>query len=337
MCRSTWVWSLGILGVLVLSACAEDLSPGMPRAVEVEIQDLDGFDHELDGRLGLWIEDGAGEFHWLGTLDPAVAPQPVREIPHRSGARLLISVHSPGQEGIPEAPGSSVLWTGSVPEAGQELRLEFEGGVLQPGREFRERPGQFTIFSPSTGHLGRYPFHEESGVWLFNTQPRVTDQNDTWVRLTPLSPGWIYEHWAVRDLGLPDEIWLSAGKFAPDRFGVVRERDHTGWGPFSGVADYEVAGEEQFPGADWFANPLDLPFPADLELPLDLTEVTPEGQSRWTYVISVEPAFDLVEPLTEERPFPLRPYMTPVGSAGPGMPRPLELSADLPRAFVRGS
>ena len=86
----------------------------------------------------------------------------------------------------------------------------------------RERPGQFTMFSPSDNGLYGYPSHEESGIWLFNMAPRATEQRDMWVRLTPLREGWIYEGWMVRDIDTPQSIWLSYGKFLPDAVRTAR-------------------------------------------------------------------------------------------------------------------
>lgn len=272
--------------------------------------------------LEAWLEGDDGWYR-LGTLS---AERARFDLTDAVGVvrRVAISVRAAEEPG--DAPVRLVL-QGEV--RGGVADLSPVGALTRGAQELREYPGQFTIFAPSTGHLARYPHHEESGVWLMNTQPRETEQDDAWVRLTPLDEGWFYEHWVVRDLGSEEEIWLSNGKFRPNRFGVVIGRDHTGWGPFSGVADYETAGEEEVPGADYYGNPLGLPFPEALELPLDLTEQSADGLSRWHYVITAEPSSDWNEPLTTERPFPVMLYVEPFGTGGPGEPRALRLRTDL--------
>jgi hypothetical protein len=172
-------------------------------------------------------------------------------------------------------------------------------------------------------------------VWLFNVRPRETPQNDMWVRMTQLTPGWTYEGWVVRDLGTPNEIWLSYGKFLPDATGALSAKDDTGWGPFSGVIDFRTAGVEDFPGDDWISNPLGYPFPPALTLPLNLRETDASGRLRWTHVITVEPSTNRGEAVGSERPFFIRPYSDPVGDGGPGVPRVITYrSAGVPGGVV---
>ena len=56
-------------------------------------------------------------------------------------------------------------------------------GLVQGDLQLHRQPGTFTMFSPSDNSWAGYPSHEESGVWLFNVRPRITPQNDAWVRL----------------------------------------------------------------------------------------------------------------------------------------------------------
>jgi hypothetical protein len=177
------------------------------------------------------------------------------------------------------------------------------------------------MFTPSDNGAHGYPSHEESGVWLFNMQPRETEQGDMWVRLTQLSPGWVYEGWMVRVMDQPGAVWLSYGKFLPDYTGAINSRDDTGWGAFSGVVNFRTDGEEEFPGDDWIANPLNYELPGGLALPLDLREKTAVGAPRWTHVITIEPARDRGEAIGAERPFVVRPYSDAFGDLGPGIPR----------------
>jgi len=198
----------------------------------------------------------------------------------------------------------------------------------------RERPGQFTMFSPSDNFRNGYPSHEESGIWLFNMAPRETQQGDMWVRLTQLQQGWVYEGWMVRDIDTPNAVWLSYGKFLPDASGTVNTRDDTGWGEFSGVTDF-LKGEEEFPGDDWISNPLGYQVPGGLSLPLNLREKSTTGAGRWTHLITIEPSSDRGEPVTTPRPFTIRPYRDPFGDGAPGTARTITFRADgVPRGEV---
>jgi hypothetical protein len=188
------------------------------------------------------------------------------------------------------------------------------------------------MFTPSDNDSAGYPSHEEAGVWLFNMSPGETPQRDYYVRVTQLQRGWTYEGWMVRDLGTARAIWLSYGKFIPDWTGALNQPDDTGWGPFSGVTDYRVARLEDFPGDDWISNPLRLPWPSELTLPLNLREKDAAGALRWTHVVSIEPATDRGEPITTERPFFLQPYVDAFGDLAPGVARVLTLHASgMPR------
>jgi len=325
---------LSLVVSLGLIACESTTGPEIREGslVELTYDGLPALDPELDGSYAGWILRNGGQVTALGSLDFQGSGSISVTVSVPDAVGLLVAVVPPDVSD--HAPPEHPMLQGSFRRG--EIELSYEGAVTQASLPLRERPGQFTIFAPSTGPFYRYPHHEESGIWLFNTQPRETEQGDTWLRLTPLAAGWLYEHWVVRDIDGPHPIWLSGGKFRPNQWGIVSERDDTGWGPFSGVASYEVVGTEEFPGADWFANPLDLPFPEELELPLDLTEQTTLGESRWHMVITIEPSFDQGEPLTTERPFVLRPYREPVGTGGPGEPRTIELSPEL-LPTVRGT
>src|SRR5690606_35776547 len=82
-------------------------------------------------------------------------------------------------------------------------------------------------------------------------------------------------------------------------------------GPYSGPPAFGGPGPEETPAADWLQSPRGLPLPAGVSLPLDLLERTAAGESRWTHVISIEPATDRGEPIGAERPFFLQPYRDP--------------------------
>lgn len=276
---------------------------------------LPALDAQREGYYEAWAIDGAGGAHSMGVVAPGASVTLVT--PVGGVVAVEITVEPPGASD--GAPSAQRLLRGAIGSGGGELSLP--GAVTQGDLELRREPGTFTVFSPSNNSWEGYPSHEEAGIWLFNIRPRDTPQNDAWVRLAQLQAGWTYEGWVVRDFGTPNAIWLSYGKFLPDQTGAVSGRDDTGWGPFSGVLDFQTAGEEEFPGDDWISNPLNFPFPPELSLPLDLQEKTPGGASRWTHVITIEPSRDRGEPIGAERPFFLRPYHDPFGDGGAAVPR----------------
>jgi hypothetical protein len=282
---------------------------------------LPALDASRDGSYEAWATDADGRTYSLGRFTSSVG-----EVRFESPAERLrtfeITVEPPGDSD--DQPSSQRLLRGSF--SGARFELSVVNAVTRGG-ELRKEPGTFTMFSPSDNHTG-YPSHEEAGIWLFNTRPRETPQNDMWVRLTPLHASWTYEGWMVRDMGSANEIWLSYGKFDPDPTGALSLKDDTGWGPFSGIVNFRTESVENFPGDDWISNPLGFPFPSQLTLPLNLREKNASGELRWSHVITIEPASDRGEPIGSERPFSLRPYHDPFGDARAGDPRKITYRPD---------
>lgn len=317
---------LAMILAACLAACggsdAEPIGPA-GTVIVLEFRGLRALDPEREGRYGVWIVDARDQRHYAGELKLSASGTAEVETPVPNGVAIEITLEPPGG-------GSSTtplrLLHGRFSNG--RATLSIEGAVTAGNQPLRRRPGQFTMFTPSNNWRDGYPSAEEAGIWLFNMAPRETEQNDQWVRLTPLRPGWVYEGWMVRDIDSPGAIWLSYGKFLPDAGGAVNSRDDTGWGPFSGVVDFRTAGEEDYPGDDWISNPLGFPWPSELPLPLDLREKTPSGEFRWTHVITIEPAFDQGEPIGSERPFLIRPYRDPFGDGGPGVPRSITFRED---------
>ena len=312
---------LGVALVVLLQGCGSDgasgsAAPQQPSSIVLSLTNLRALDPVTEGSYQAWLVP-AGQPTSLGKFIAASSVTLGVSSGISDGTELWITVEPPGSAGT--APSTQRLFRGAF--RGSAADLSLVGAVTQGTLTLRQRPGQFTMFSPSDNALDGYPSYEESGVWLFNMSPRTTDQNDMWVRLSQLAPGWTYEGWMVRDIGQASAIWLSYGKFTPDYTGAVNSRDDTGWGPFSGVVNYKTDGEEEFPGDDWISNPLNLPFPKDLTLPLNFRETTPAGTQRWTHVITIEPAFDRGEPVGSSRPFLLQPYRDPFGMGAPGEAR----------------
>jgi hypothetical protein len=327
-CKPCGLWLLA----LALSSCGDGATAPQIEAgaaLKLVTVGLPVLDLAREGRYQAWVIDGVGRAFSVGDVQPTAELTLVS--PVGGVTAFEITVEPPGDGDA--RPSEQQLLRGTFRGGGADLSIV--GAVTQGDLPLRATPGTFTMFSPSDNSWAGYPSNEESGIWLFNVRPRDTPQNDAWVRLTQLQSGWTYEGWMVRDFGAPDAIWLSYGKFVPDWTGAVNGRDDTGWGPFSGVLDFRTGGEEEFPGDDWISNPLSLPFPPGLTLPINLREKTASGASRWTHVITIEPAVDRGEPIGSERPFFLRPYHDPFGDGGPGAPRVITfLDETVPRGRV---
>jgi anti-sigma-K factor RskA len=326
-------WRAPLLA-LAVSSCGDGATGpqiAAGTALELVTVGLPVLDRAREGRYEAWVIDGSERPFSAGSFEPAAAVTLVSPVGGVSA--FEITVEPPGD--TDDRPSEQRLLHGRFRERGADLTIA--GAVTQGDLALRDTPGTFTMFSPSDNSWAGYPSNEESGIWLFNVRPRETPQNDAWVRLTQLQAGWTYEGWMVRDFGAPppDAIWLSYGKFIPDWTGAVNGRDDTGWGPFSGVLDFRTGGEEEFPGDDWISNPLNFSFPAALTLPLNLREKTTAGASRWTHVITIEPARDRGEPIGSERPFFIAPYRDPFGDGGPAAPRAITFHREtVPRGRV---
>jgi hypothetical protein len=320
--------------LLALAACSAGATdPGGGKSytsLTFTFAALRALDPTTEGAFAAWVNEG-GQFRRLGAFDGASAVTLPLAQSLGDGAELWISIQPPGDAGT--TISAQKLLRGVVHNGAADLTVV--GALTQGTLTLRERPGQFTMFSPSDNALNGYPSNEDSGIWLFNMRPELTEQKDMWVRLTQLDPGWTYEGWMVRDIGTADAIWLSYGKFTPDYTGAVNTRDNTGWGPYSGVVDFRTDGEEEFPGDDWISNPLSFPLPNGLTLPLDLRETNASGVFRWTHVITIEPAWNRDEEIGTERPFLVRPYQDSFGGGGPGTARTITFHPDaVPGAHV---
>ena len=332
MSRAIAVRSLALGLSLAGAGCGSDptASVAAGATLALSVTGLVPLDGTAAGRYEAWVVDRGGTSHSLGVVDPRAGGGLTFSNPVADPATFVITYEPRGDTDA--APSPHRLLAGSIRNG--RARLSVEGAITASDLPLRDRPGQFTMFSPSDNFRNGYPSHEESGVWLFNMAPRETPQGDMWVRLTQLQPGWVYEGWMVRDIDTPNAVWLSYGKFLPDPSGTVNTRDDTGWGEFSGVTDF-LKGEEEFPGDDWISNPLGYQVPGGLTLPLNLREKSSTGTGRWTHLITIEPSSDRGEPVTTPVPFTVRPYRDPFGDGAPGTPRTITFRADgVPRGEV---
>lgn len=303
--------------LLFALGCSDAVGPRIASGTTLSLTTtaLSALDPAQQASYAAWLIDAAGDAHSAGRFVPGVAVSIVSPID--DARAFAITIERPNA--ALDHPSAQLLLRGDLVNGVADLSVV--GALTQGTLPLRERPGQFTMFTPSDNEFFGYPSHEESGVWLFNMNPAGTDQNDFYVRLTQLGVGWTYEGWMVRDHGSAQAIWLSYGKFLPDWTGALNQPDDTGWGPFSGVTDFSNSRLEDFPGDDWISNPLSFPFPAGLTLPLNLREKDAAGKLRWTHVITIEPSSDKGEAIGSEQPFFLKPYVDGFGDLNPGMPR----------------
>lgn len=253
------------------------------------------------------------------------------EMPIEGVVGAMVSVEPPG-DADPEPSLTRVL-RGQFEGAQAELVVE---GAVTDGRPFQPEPGAHSLFTTSNNSQG-YPSDENAGLWLFTLTPRQNTHGTREVKVTPLERGWTYEGWVVRQ-GEP-EVWISYGKFRPDELSLLTSRDDTGVGPFAGVQDFRNGGVEDVPGEEWFsfeiADELGIDLPGGMDLPLQLDAIADDGTALWHHVITVEPAWNLVEGPVEGDPFPFKVYENEIGAGGPGLPRLIRPAGETPRAVVR--
>ncbi len=323
-----------LLALALLSACGDETT-GPTGAVDVvlELENVRPLDPETEGSYQGWVVDGDDQIHSAGRFTVGPALSATVASPIASPAHLFITVEPPGD--ADDAPSQQKLLGGTFQGDRAELGIV---RYLTSGLELEEAPGTHALFTPSDNLELGYPSHEDAGIWLFNLFGDTADAS-FYLDFTPLSRGWTYEGWVVRDYGSASEVWLSYGKFQPDQRRQARFRDDTGLGPFSGQIDYEHAMPQEIvmPGDDWVANPHGYPVPGGLELPLDLNGSAAEGiPSRYTHVITVEPMPDTAEAPWLARPFLVQPYRNAIGQGPPDERRVVELfPGGLPRGTAR--
>lgn len=346
--RSTHFTRAGLALGCVLGACTEGgTAPPLAKGPDVQltIEHLLPFDAPPDRRYVAWVLDDAARFHSLGPVapDPPGDWEGVLQSPIENPAVVLISVEPAGEE--PGRPSLRMVIGGPVRDG--EAALEVSG-YLTPNIPLETAPGAHLLGTHWESGPAGIPARNDAGIWLYDPAGDTADAS-LYLTFTPLTEGWTYGGWVVRDHGTPDEVWVSYGTFRPDPFRRASTRDYTGLGPFSGKTDYRRALPQavSYPGDDWLANPLDLPVPGSLPLPFDLNGCMDDpaedclargeepGPSRWTHVITVEPYEDRYQNPWLARPSPIRVYRNAIGEAPPDSLRELRFLADeIPRGHA---
>ncbi len=286
-------------------------APDATVALDITIENLAPLNATTEGRYHAWVIDAERTPHSAGafTVSGPGAQTISLTSPIGAPAEIMITIEPPNDTDA--KPGLRLIG-GRVSAGAAELETN---RFLTPGVPLEPNPGQHYLFTPSDNFELGYPSYEDAGIWVMNFFEKEED-GTFFVTFTPLTPGWTYEGWVVRDWGTPGEIWVSYGKFNPDNRRKANSRDNTGLGPYSGQLQYASAmqNEVYFPGDDWLANPHGFPIPGNLELPFDLNGDRARGiPSRWTHVITIEPASDMNEAAWLARPFFLRPYRNAIG------------------------
>jgi hypothetical protein len=296
--------------------------------VDLALSGLRPVDPATEGTYEAWAIGSDGVIRSAGRFVLPPDGRVTVRSPIENPEHFMLTVEPPGD--VDEQPSPHKLLGGRFSGATAQLDVN---RYVTAGIPLEPNPGSHVLFTPSdNGELG-YPSYEDAGIWVFNIKGDTAD-GSFYIKLTPLTAGWAYEGWAVRDYATDSAVWVSYGKFAPDHFRRVNRRDDTGLGPFSGQLDYRRAMPQEivFPGDDWVANPYDLPVPGDLSLPFDLNGNFAEGSpSRWTHVITIEPWGPQREPEmpVDARPFLLQPYRNAIGEAPWDEPRVIEYHAEL--------
>lgn len=321
---------LGKLPVLAAAAlflgCAGEGGVGPPIEGQVDVtlsfERLPSLSAD-EGSYEAWAVGSDGSIRSAGRFALSASGSATVTSPIENPEYFMITVEPPGDDD--DQPSGHKLLGGRFSAGVAELDLN---RYVTAGIPLEEEPGTHALFTPSDNAERGYPSFEDAGIWVFNVGGDTLD-GSFFITVTPLTAGWSYEGWVVRDYGTPDAVWLSYGKFAPDNFKRARYRDDTGLGFFSGQLDHRHAMplEIVMPGDDWLDNPFSLPVPGDLSLPLDLNGDATQGiQSRFTHVITIEPWGPNRDPEMphEARPFSLRPYRNAIGEATAEVPRTIE-------------
>ena len=325
-----------VTGLLSVGLVSCDPTVGPPNAnpvnVSLSFSNLPVLDEATHGTYEAWSIGSDGSIWSAGRFNVTAAGTAEVVSLIDNPEAFMITVEPVGD--MDDQPSSQKLLGGMV--FGDSAELDIHRYVSPIPLE--DKPGTHVLFTPSDNAALGYPSYEDAGIWLFNISGDTID-GSFYLDFSPLTKGWIYEGWVVRDYGLPSEVWVSYGKFEPDNFRQANVRDDTGLGPFSGQLDYEKAMPQEivFPGDDWVANPYDLPVPGGLTLPFDLNGTIADGiMSRWTHVITVEPIFDETEDPWLAEPFFIKPYRNPIGEGTADEPRTILFFPDeLPMGVAR--
>jgi hypothetical protein len=313
---------------LALAACAgEGTAPPQVSSLELQLSGrVRALDSLSEGTYEGWVIGTDGTIESAGRFSLPPDGRVTLGSPIAEPEFFMLTIEPPGDSD--SQPSLHKLLGGPFDGATATLSVERYVTATLP---LEPNPGTHVLATLSDNEGGNST-NEESGVWLFDARGDTLD-NSFYLDFTPLTEGWVYEGWIVRNHGMANELWISYGKFKPDALRQSNSRDDTGLGPFSGLADYDRAFPFtiRVPGDDWLANPLGISMPGALSLPLDLNGDAASGvPSPWTHVITIEPwsANREAELPAESTPFFLEPYRNAIGDGPPQQPRMIAFHPD---------
>ncbi len=311
-----------MLSVCVLSCSSEGpVPPAATVDIVVQLTRLESVDTSADGTLHAWVIDLDGTIRSAGPI-PTAGETSVR-VASPDPEFIMVTLEPPGDSD--DRPSAHKLVGGRFNDGFAVLAVD---RYVTAGMSLEEDPGRHILATLSDNLGSGQNDNEDAGIWLFDPSVDTLDAK-YYQDFAPLTEGWAYEGWVVRDYGAPGAVWVSYGKFLPDGFRQANSRDDTGVGYFSGVTAFERAFPlfVRFPGDDFLSDSLGYVLPAGISLPLDLNGDLSSGvASRWTHVITIEPwghNRDAERP-EESRPFVLEPYRNAIGEADPAVPRLIE-------------
>lgn len=330
--------------LLAVAGCADSSGPPAPDAlIDLALENVATLDAATEGTYEAWTVGENGVIRSAGRFEPSQNGNVTVSAFEPRPEAIMITVEPPGDQDA--EPSLQTVLGGSFVDGAATLGINH---YVTAGFPLEPAPGTHVLATLSDDAVRGYPSYEDAGLWLYNPEGDTLDAS-YYATFTPLTHGWMYEGWVVRDYGTPQAVWLSYGKFIPNFRREQATRDRSGLGPFSLRLDYENALPDDvfFPGDDWLTNGHGLPVPGGLTLPLDLNGCLDGqaacaaagqeyGPSRYTHVITIEPELEEEEDPWLAVPFPIQPYRNAIAEGAPDEPRTVLFYEDeLPRGTAR--
>ncbi len=312
---------VSVIGVLSIACSSDGFAPTPQTQILVELTGVGPLDSSTEGTLHAWVVGRDGIIRSAGPLPTGEQAQGIVTSSVSDLEFIVLTLQLPGE--TDDRPSAHKLLGGRFDN--DVAILTIDQYVTLAGIPLEPDPGTH-ILATLSDNTGLGPFdNEEAGIWLFDPTVDTLDAS-YYQNFAPLTTGWTYEGWVVRDYGLSNDVWISYGKFVSDPFRQANARDDTGVGYFSGMTGFEFARPLfiRFPGDDFLSDALGFPPPAGISLPIDLNgDASAGAESRWTHVITIEP-WDVnwdAELPDVSRPFFLQPYRNAIGEAAADVPR----------------
>lgn len=307
---------------VMLTACSED--PAAPGSANLSVT-FTGLASLTEGSYEGWVIDQAGNPNSTGTFTLSANGTHQFTSPVSDPTMFVLTVEPP-DDSDPAPSDQKILGGPFVNGTASLTSLGFVS--TDTNADFASSPGTHVLLTPTTPT----DTDNDGGIWLLNP-PAPGGAPTGSVTLPVLASGWVYEGWVVFELGTAQQTAISYGKFRPQTDGALSGRDDNAAGIFSG-APGDLSAGPPFPGGDFvLANGNTVPGSVTLPADFNADDVI-TGDSQWTHVISIEPAFDEGEAELESVPFLLKPFGNPFGDGGPTDPRTINQMVALPGGTV---